>query len=98
MRDPLVKEELTLHRLQHSVAQMNPFGLPIPPGAMQVDPATGMPVLGAPPAPGGGPAGEPPAPGGVGAARAEQNSLQESGAPDTLPGMAPGGGNMGAPA
>jgi len=86
LNDPKVQAELTLHRLEHSIAQLNPFGLPVAPGA-----TAGIP----PGEPGGG--GEP-APGGAGAAMAEQNSMQESGAPDTLPGAAPGGGNMAQPA
>jgi hypothetical protein len=95
LKDPQVQAELTRHRLEHSVAQMNPFGLPIPPGGMMVDPKTGMP--GPPP---GGAVGKPgkQAPGPAGAAMAGRNSMQESGAPDTLPGAAPGGGNMAAPA
>ena len=102
LRDPLVQAELTFHRLQHSVADLNPFGLPIPPGMAAIDPATGQPTMpgampagpGGPPAPGG--PGAPP--GAQGAAMAGPNSLQESGAPDTVPGAAPGGGNMAQPA
>lgn len=103
LNDPLVKYELTMHRLEHSIALMNPFGLPIPPGMMQVDPATGMPVVEGGPAAApmmGAPAAapnDPAAQGPAGAAMAGPNSLQESNAVDTLPGAAPGGGNMAAP-
>ena len=90
LADPNVQKELTLHRLQHGVALQNPFGLPLPmlpggPGALP--PEGGMD-------PGGLPPPEPP----QGAGMAMANSNQESGAVDTLPGMAPGGGNMDAPA
>ena len=102
LHDPLVQQELTFHRLQHSIAQMNPFGLPIaPPGAGMPGGPGGAPGgPGGPAGPGapppGGPGGGPPPP--QGAAMAMGNSNQESGAVDTMPGAAPGGGNMDAPA
>jgi hypothetical protein len=88
--DPEFQQFVMLHRLEHQVAQQNPFGLPIP-----VDPAMAQMLAG------GAAPGQPGAPGGPpaeGAGRAMANSNQESNAVDTLPGQAPGGGGMGAPA
>jgi hypothetical protein len=90
LRDRRVKDEITTYRILHLVAMQNPFGLPQP-----IDPMSpgGMGLAGgAPPGPGMLP------PEAAGDARALQNSDQESGAIDTLPGAAPGGGNMDAPA
>ncbi len=114
LNDPQVDAELTLHRLLHSIAEVNRFGIPtMDPGGMAAG-GPGMP--GAPPAGGAGgtqvpsPPGAPPPPGGpapgdqpgaqgpIGQARAMANSSQESNAVDTLPGAAPGGGNMAPPA
>jgi ssDNA-binding Zn-finger/Zn-ribbon topoisomerase 1 len=95
-KDPQMVVELRLHRLQHMLGMQNIFGEPQPmamPGA-----APGQPGgAGAPGQPGGGveapgaPADTPPV---EGAARAMQNSNQESGAIDTLPG-APGNNGAG---
>jgi hypothetical protein len=87
--DPIAKDEITLHRVEHILGMSNPFGLPAPvPGMMPGQ---------NPDAPGGELG--PPQPGQAeGAGRALLNSGQESNAVDTLPGIAPGGGNMGAPA
>lgn len=94
-RDPIAQQELTLHRVEHLVAQANPFGLPLPvPGAPM---PTNPNAPGGPLGPGAAP-GEPGAAPVVGADRAAMNSDQESGAVDTLPGLAPGGGNMAPPA
>lgn len=97
MADPQMVIELRLHRLQHMVGMQNPFGEPQP-FVAPMAPAAGTP--------GGAPAGEAAPEGQVdepsavpGAARAMENSNQESGAIDTLPG-APGNngaGNMAAP-
>lgn len=84
--DPLAVIEVTTNRTQHIVATMNPFGLPTPQQQPGVLPGSGAP---APGAPAGGPGG--------GGGMAMANSNQESGAPDTLPGAAPGGGNMAVP-
>lgn len=101
MQDPHALAEIRTYRMLQIVADQNPFGEPQPidpmsPGGMAM--GGGAPG-GPPPGPGGpgapGPGGPQPA---VGAARAMQNSNQESGAVDTLPGAAPGGGGMGAPA
>lgn len=83
--DPMAEQEITLHRVEHVVASMNPFGLPIP--AAMPPPGPGGPPAG----PGGAPA---PGPQPQGAGMAMMNSNQESNAVDTLPGEAPGGGNM----
>jgi hypothetical protein len=94
LKDPLVQLEMTQHRLMHSIGSVNPFGLPLAQGGPQGGP------MGAPGAPPPGAEGESPMPGGAppqGAAMAMTNSNQESGAVDTLPGAAPGGGNMDAP-
>jgi ssDNA-binding Zn-finger/Zn-ribbon topoisomerase 1 len=91
LTDPAIEAEITLHRVEHLVAQQNPFGLPIPAAAQMA-----MQQVGGP-APGGGAPGAGPAEA-EGAGRAMANSQQESAAIDTLPGAAPGGGNMGMPA
>jgi hypothetical protein len=91
IEDETVMEDITLHRVEHLIAQGNLFGMPIPTAAHAAMAQAG----GQPPGPGG-----PGAPGAPveGAGRALMNSNQESGTPDTLPGQAPGGGNMAAPA
>jgi hypothetical protein len=100
LHDPQLDADITLHRMQHIMALSNPFNMPL----MTAGLIPGMPT----PGPGGQP-GEtgPPQPmpgmeappqGGQGAGRAATNSNAESGAMDTLPGAAPGGGNMSAPA
>ena len=106
LADPNVQKEMTLHRVQHGVAMQNPFGLPLPIMQPQMPGAPGAPTgPGAPPmGPGGLPPEGPTPPGGLpppeppqGADMAMANSNQESGAVDTLPGAAPGGGNMAPP-
>jgi ssDNA-binding Zn-finger/Zn-ribbon topoisomerase 1 len=105
LADPLVENELMVHRVQHNIGLLNPFGLPIP--ANMPPPAPlgpdGQPVPGGPVGPGAPAAPGPVGPGGMpppaeGAGRAMTNSNQESNAIDTLPGAAPGGGNMAGPA
>jgi ssDNA-binding Zn-finger/Zn-ribbon topoisomerase 1 len=96
LNDQNVQVEMLKHRLDHGIALLNPFGLPIP-----VTPMGGMPGAPGDPAAGGlppAPGAPPPDAGPQGAAMALPNSNQESGAVDTLPGAAPGGGNMDAPA
>lgn len=99
MTDQTALAEITLHRVEHLIAQQNIFGIPIPAQAQAAMMQNGAAVPpGAAVGPGGPTPGapvEPPVPQGAGMAMA--NSQQESNAPDTLPGQAPGGGGMMAP-
>lgn len=101
LHDVLAEQEITLHRMQHILAGQNIFGMPASPLApvLPGGPSApgALPPHGAPPA--GAPAHPPntgsPRPQGDGTAMGNSNA--ESGAVDTLPGLAPGGGNMSAP-